>query len=168
MIQIRIDVLSIIYLGCTMLYGPFSKWPPSKRWRTIKILWQLNNYVPAIEAFYTYNFLVVRPLINQWEHLYSDSYHSPEQNDTTLGGWWGGCRTSVPSPWTTGYSRKNQCWLAICIYPRVPTKYCCPNIDHCRSLIRGNDLANDRSGPAIDAWTLRWHICWEYIFVLFY
>ena len=28
-------------------------------------------------------------LINQWEHLYSDSYHSPEQNDTTLGGWWG-------------------------------------------------------------------------------
>ena len=25
---------------------------------TLKILWQLNNYVPVIEAFYTYNLLV--------------------------------------------------------------------------------------------------------------
>ena len=30
MIQIRIDVFSFIYLGCTMLYGPFSKWLPLK------------------------------------------------------------------------------------------------------------------------------------------
>ena len=28
--------------------------------------------------------------INQWEHLYSESYHSHEQYDTTLGGSWGG------------------------------------------------------------------------------
>ena len=43
-------------------------------------------------------------LINQWEHLYSVSYHSPEQIDTTLGGscvGGGGGRTSVSSPWTT-------------------------------------------------------------------
>ena len=30
MVQIRIDVFSKIYLGYTILYGPFSKWPPLK------------------------------------------------------------------------------------------------------------------------------------------
>ena len=30
MVQIRIDVFSMIYLGYTILYEPFSKWPPLK------------------------------------------------------------------------------------------------------------------------------------------
>ena len=52
MIQIRIDVLSIIYLGCTMLYmGHFQNGRLQKDDK-------LDNYVPAIESFYTYNFLV--------------------------------------------------------------------------------------------------------------
>ena len=42
MIQNRIDVFSIIYLGCTMLYGPLKD-----------ITITLNHYVPV---FATYNY----------------------------------------------------------------------------------------------------------------
>ena len=45
MVQIRIDVLTKIYLGYTILYGPFSKWPPLKNYENniyIYIYMELN------------------------------------------------------------------------------------------------------------------------------
>ena len=64
--------------------------------------------------------------INRWGHPYSDSYHAHEQNDTTLGGGGGGCRTSVPSPWTTTDQNQTQIvlllWGYICFAVNTYTK----------------------------------------------
>ena len=59
MIQIRIDVFPIIYLGYIMLYGPFWKWPPLKNDENNKrsiyglcgLLLKLNYYGCVIDLF---------------------------------------------------------------------------------------------------------------------
>ena len=59
MIQIRIRcVINYLFRMHYVIWSIFQNGRLQKDDKTLKILWQLNNYVHVIEAFYTYNLLV--------------------------------------------------------------------------------------------------------------